>query len=183
MYDAIYTAAHYLSACGFAQNPFNAIYQYNHATWYVDKVLSISNEIGNMDVSVGTSALGGNVYSEIMSIALKYQGWPYVYGGDNPSTSFDCSGLVQWVYGQVGIKLPRTAQEQWDATTHISASQAQPGDLVFFAGTYDDPGNTVTHVGIYVGNNMMYDADDSGIGYHTLSGYWMAHLYGFGRVH
>ncbi len=82
--------------------------------------------------SFPTPNLKANKFIEIMAIALKYQGWPYVYGGDNPKTSFDCSGLVQWVYGQVGISLPRTAQEQWDATEHIPESEAQPGDLVFF---------------------------------------------------
>lgn len=186
VYDAIYSTANYLSACGFAENPYGAIFQYNHASWYVQKVLNIANQIGSIpvqDYSSGGSVLGTSTYNKIMAEALKYQGFPYVYGGDNPSTSFDCSGLVQWVYGQVGIKLPRTAQEQYDATQHIPESDVKPGDLVFFSGTYDDgPGNVVTHVGIYVGGNMMYDADNSGIGYHQLSGYWMEHLYGFGRV-
>ena len=121
-------------------------------------------------------------FNAIMAEALKYQGWSYVYGGDNPRTGFDCSGLVQWVYGKVGFSLPRTAQEQWDVTQHIPESEARPGDLVFFAHTYDDGGDVVTHVGIYVGGGVMYDSDDSGIGYHSLSGYWTDHLYGFGRV-
>jgi cell wall-associated NlpC family hydrolase len=180
-YDAIYTAAHYLSANGFAQNPYQAIYQYNHADWYVQKVLKIADEIGTLAVNVAKSPLGQQVYQTIIDEALKYEGDPYVFGGDSPQTSFDCSGLVQWVFGKAGIHLPRTAQEQYDATEHISQSQAKPGDLVFFTGTYETS-DTVTHVGIYVGNGEMYDADNSGIGYHALSGYWMDHLYGFGRV-
>ena len=68
----------------------------------------------------------------IMNEALKYQGWKYVYGGSNPNTSFDCSGLVQWCYGKAGISLPRTAQAQYDATQHLPLSQAKAGDLVFF---------------------------------------------------
>lgn len=68
----------------------------------------------------------------IMNEALKYQGWKYVYGGSNPNTSFDCSGLVQWCYGKAGISLPRTAQAQYDATQHLPLSQAKVGDLVFF---------------------------------------------------
>ena len=83
----------------------------------------------------------------IMNEALKYQGWKYVYGGSNPNTSFDCSGLVQWCYGKAGISLPRTAQAQYDATLHLPLSQAKAGDLVFFHSTYN-AGSYVTHVGI-----------------------------------
>ena len=61
----------------------------------------------------------------IMNEALKYQGWKYVYGGSNPNTSFDCSGLTQWCYGKAGISLPRTAQAQYDATQHLPLSQAK----------------------------------------------------------
>jgi hypothetical protein len=84
---------------------------------------------------------------EIFNEALKYQGWKYVFGGSNPNTSFDCSGLVQWCYGKAGISLPRTAQAQYDATQHIPLSQAKAGDLVFFHSTYNS-GTYVTHVGI-----------------------------------
>ena len=117
----------------------------------------------------------------IMNEALKYQGWKYVYGGSNPNTSFDCSGLVQWCYGKAGISLPRTAQAQYDATQHLPLSQAKAGDLVFFHSTYN-AGSYVTHVGIYVGNNQMYHAGDP-IGYADLSSsYWQQHLSGAGRV-
>ena len=117
----------------------------------------------------------------IMNEALKYQGWKYVYGGSNPNTSFDCSGLVQWCYGKAGISLPRTAQAQYDATQHLPLSQAKAGDLVFFHSTYN-AGSYVTHVGIYVGNNQMYHAGDP-IGYADLSSsYWQQHLIGAGRV-
>ena len=83
----------------------------------------------------------------IFNEALKYQGWKYVYGGSNPNTSFDCSGLTSWCYGKAGISLPRTAQAQYDATQHIPLSQAKAGDLVFFHSTYN-AGTYVTHVGI-----------------------------------
>ena len=99
----------------------------------------------------------------IMEEALKYEGWTYVYGGDSPSTSFDCSGLVQWCYGKAGIALPRTAQEQYNVTQHI-------------------PGTYITHVGLYVGNNRMYHAGNP-IGYADLTGsYWQQHLAGAGRI-
>ncbi|MFD1675627.1 NlpC/P60 family protein [Alicyclobacillus fodiniaquatilis] len=182
LYDAIYTAAHYLSANGFAQNPDQAIFQYNHAGWYVEEVMSDARQIGSISaIHSSRSPLGANTYNTIMSDALQYQGYPYVFGGASPQTSFDCSGLTQWVYGKAGIQLPRTAQAQYDATKHISESQAKPGDLVFFSGTYE-ANTTVTHVGIYVGGNMMYDADNEGVGYHALTGYWTKHLYGYGRV-
>lgn len=117
----------------------------------------------------------------IFNEALKYQGWKYVFGGSNPDTSFDCSGLISWCYGKAGISLPRTAQEQYNTTQHISLSQAKAGDLVFFHSTYN-AGTYVTHVGIYVGDNKMYHAGDP-IGYADLtSSYWQQHLIGAGRV-
>lgn len=117
----------------------------------------------------------------IFNEALNYQGWKYVYGGSNPNTSFDCSGLVQWCYGKVGINLPRTAQTQYDATQHIPLAQAKAGDLIFFHSTYN-AGTYVTHVGIYAGNNRMYHAGDP-IGYTDLtSSYWQQHLICAGRV-
>ncbi|URZ16677.1 bifunctional lytic transglycosylase/C40 family peptidase [Clostridium felsineum] len=117
----------------------------------------------------------------VMNEALKYKGWKYVYGGYTPTTSFDCSGLVQWCYGKAGVNLPRTAQEQYDATQHIPLSEAQAGDLVFFHSTYD-AGTYITHVGIYQGNNHMYQAGDP-IGYADLtSSYWQEHLVCAGRI-
>ena len=117
----------------------------------------------------------------IFKEALKYQGWKYVFGGSNPNTSFDCSGLTSWCYGKAGISLPRTAQAQYDATQNIPLSQAKAGDLVFFHSTYNS-GTYVTHVGIYAGNNRMSHARDP-IGYADLtSPYWQKHLIGAGRV-
>lgn len=117
----------------------------------------------------------------VMTEAIKYQGWRYVYGGSSPTTSFDCSGLIQWCYGKAGITLPRTAQDQYDVTQHIPLSEAKAGDLVFFQGTYD-AGTYITHIGIYQGNNRMYHAGDP-IGYTDLtSSYWQQHLVGAGRI-
>ena len=82
--------------------------------------------------------VSGELAQKVMNEALKYQGWKYVYGGSNPNTSFDCSGLTQWCYGKAGISLPRTAQAQYDATQHLPLSQAKAGDLVFFHSTYND---------------------------------------------
>lgn len=116
----------------------------------------------------------------IMNEALKYEGYPYVFGGSTPATSFDCSGLTR-SYAKAGIQLPRVAQAQYDATQHIPLSEAKAGDLVFFHSTYNS-GTYVTHVGIYVGNNQMFHAGDP-IGYTNLtSSYWQAHLIGAGRI-
>lgn len=117
----------------------------------------------------------------IMEEALKYEGYPYVFGGSTPTTSFDCSGLTQWTFAKAGINLPRVAQAQYDVMTHLPLSEAKAGDLVFFHSTYD-AGTYVTHVGIYVGSNRMYHAGDP-IGYTDLTdSYWKAHLIGAGRI-
>lgn len=121
------------------------------------------------------------VVQKIMDEALKYQGNKYVFGGSNPQTSFDCSGIVQWCFAKAGINLPRTAQAQYDVTQHLSLDEAKPGDLVFFHSTYSTA-DYVTHIGIYVGNNRMYHAGDP-IGYADLKeSYWQEHLIGAGRV-
>lgn len=125
--------------------------------------------------------LSGDVATTIIQEALKYKGWSHVYGGASPSTSFDCSGLVQWCYGAAGIELPRTAQAQYDFMQHITLEEAEPGDLVFFTGTVES-GSYITHVGIYVGNNEMFHAGNP-IGYGDLtSTYYKQHLVCAGRI-
>jgi peptidoglycan DL-endopeptidase CwlO len=94
--------------------------------------------------------------SSVVAIASRYLGVPYVYGGESPN-GFDCSGLVQYVFGQLGVHVPRTAQQQYNAVSHISRSQAHAGDLVFFGSS-----GGIYHVGIYLGGNMMLDAPHSG---------------------
>ncbi|GAB3442939.1 hypothetical protein GCM10027517_20670 [Phycicoccus ginsengisoli] len=89
----------------------------------------------------------------VLAIAAQYQGLPYKYGGTSPSTGFDCSGFTQYVFRQVGISLPRTAEDQRQAVTPVS--NPQPGDLVFF-------GSPAYHVGIYAGGGMMWDSPRSG---------------------
>lgn len=117
----------------------------------------------------------------ILQEAFKYEGWKYVWGGNTPETSFDCSGLVQWCYGYAGIALPRTAQEQYDVVQHLDMSEAQPGDLVFFTKTYQTD-NYITHVGIYVGDGKMFHAGNP-IGYANLSSaFYKEHFVCIGRV-
>jgi len=102
-------------------------------------------------ISVPTSGSG----AKAVQIALKYMGVPYVWGGASPR-GFDCSGLVMYVYGQLGVSLPHFAASQYDYGTHVSRDQLQPGDLVFYGGP-------IHHVGIYVGNGDMIDAPYSGV--------------------
>ena len=103
-----------------------------------------------VDVPIGNSGVG---HPQAAQIALRYLGVPYVWGGASPS-GFDCSGLVMYVYAQLGISLPHYTVSQWDATLPISPSQMQPGDLVFFDG--------LGHVGIYLGNGQFIDAPHTG---------------------
>ncbi len=121
-------------------------------------------------------------FAAILAEAEKYIGYPYVWGGSSPDTSFDCSGYVSWVIDHSGWNYGRlTAQGLYNVCTPVSSANAKPGDLVFFTRTYSTP-DPVTHVGIYIGNNRMLHCGDP-IGYADLSDrYWQAHLYAFGRL-
>ena len=127
------------------------------------------------------SALEDEAFAAIIAEAEKYLGYPYVAGGSSPSTSFDCSGFVCWVLNHSGWNVGRTtAQGLCNFCTPVRYSDAKPGDLVFFMGTYDTP--EVSHVGIYVGNDMMIHCGDP-ISYSNLnSAYWQEHLYCYGRL-
>jgi len=132
---------------------------------------------------VPAAALSDPSFAALHAEAEKYLGYPYVWGGSSPSTSFDCSGFVCWVYTHSGVHdLPRcTAQEIYNQCTRVPGDQAEPGDLVFFTGTYNS-GTPVTHVGIYVGNNMMIHCGNP-IKYSSIdSTYFQNHFYAFGRL-
>lgn len=119
----------------------------------------------------------------LMEEAAKYLGYPYVWGGSSPSTSFDCSGFVCWVFTNSGVhNLPRTtAQGIYDQCTPVSAADAKAGDIIFFTGTYPSSG-PVSHVGIYCGNGVMIHCGDP-IKYASInSSYWQSHFYSFGRL-
>ena len=149
-----------------------------------DYVIHVMSKVeGHVDgASSAESVLEKNKYSELMQIATKYEGQPYVFGGNSPSEGFDCSGIVQYSYLKIGIKLNRTAQNQYDQSKIILKNEAKAGDLVFFTGTYACL-DYITHVGIYVGNNKMYQSGGSGLGYIDLNkSYYKQHLVGFGRI-
>ena len=133
------------------------------------------------DYDIRPEALDDEVFAAIIKEAEKYLGYPYVWGGSSPSTSFDCSGFVSWVINHSGWDVGRLgAQGLCNICTPVSSANVKPGDLVFFTGTYDTPG--VSHVGIYVGNNMMIHCGDP-ISYANLnSSYWQSHFYRYGRL-
>lgn len=142
-----------------------------------------ANESAGEDYDIPGEALADPDFAALITEAEKYLGFPYVWGGSSPSTSFDCSGFVCYVFSNSGVhNLPRTtAQGIYNQCTHIAPSEAKPGDIIFFTGTYDSPG-PVSHVGIYVGNNMMIHCGSPIQYVRTDSSYWTQHFYAFGRL-
>ena len=126
-------------------------------------------------------ALEDETFAAIIAEAEKYLGYPYVWGGSNPNTSFDCSGYVSWVINHSGWNVGRLgAQGLCNICTPVTGTQARPGDLIFFKGTYDTPG--VSHVGIYVGDGMMIHCGNP-ISYANVNTtYWKNHFYAYGRL-
>ena len=141
---------------------------------YVDKYTQPADRY-----EVPAEYMGDEKFAALLTEAEKYVGYPYVWGGSSPATSFDCSGYLSWVLNQCGWNVGRLgAQGLYDYCT--PTSDPKPGDLVFFVGTYDTPG--VSHCGLYLGDGMMLHCGDP-IGYANLnSSYWQAHLYAYGRL-
>ena len=135
------------------------------------------------DYEIPPEALSDERFAAMIAEAEKYLGYPYVWGGSSPSTSFDCSGFVCWVINHSGAgSIGRTtAQGIFNYTTPIAPSEAKPGDIIFFTGTYDS-GSAVSHVGIYVGNGMMIHCGNP-ISYASVNTpYWQQHFYAYGRL-
>ena len=144
---------------------------------YVDKYIENPPD----DYTVNAEYLTDEKFATLIAEAEKYLGSPYVWGGSNPSTSFDCSGFVSYVLTNSGlVNTGRLgAQGLYNVCSPVSSADAKPGDLVFFVGTYDTPG--VSHVGIYVGDNVMLHCGDP-IQYTSINtSYWQSHFYAFGR--
>ena len=135
------------------------------------------------DYEIPAEALSDPQFAALMEEAEKYLGYPYVWGGSSPSTSFDCSGFVSWVINNCGEgwSIGRLGAEGLRNTcSYVSPVNARPGDLIFFEGTYDTSG--ASHVGIYVGNNMMIHCGDP-IQYASINtNYWQQHFLSFGRL-
>ena len=153
----------------------------NRPDLFPDSEYIPKRENGYTDYEIPPEALEDEVFAAMITEAEKYLGYPYVWGGSNPNTSFDCSGFVSWVINHSGWNVGRLgAQGLCNLCTLVSSSNVKPGDLVFFEGTYDTDG--VSHVGIYVGNNMMIHCGDP-ISYTNLnSSYWQTHFYAYGRL-
>ncbi|HBP65246.1 MAG TPA: hypothetical protein DD730_13495 [Desulfosporosinus sp.] len=128
------------------------------------------------------AALGNGQYAAIIVEGEKYLGFPYVFGGKTPQSSFDCSGFVSWVLTHSGVKqISASAQGLYDNCTPITETELKPGDLIFFQGTYDCP-YPVTHVAFYVGGDMMLQCGDP-IQYASFkTSYWQNHFFAYGRV-
>lgn len=129
------------------------------------------------------AAMGDGSYAALIAEGEKYLGFPYVWGGSTPQTSFDCSGFVCWVYTQSGVyHLPRTtATGIYNQCAIVPRDEARPGDLIFFTRTYASDG-PVSHVGIYVGGGQMLHCG-SPIQYTSIeTNYWREHFYAIGRL-
>ena len=179
--DAIAGAAKYLLEFQVQSNPAAAIFAYNHLQSYVESVLYYAGQYAGgkfavdsaqmpaANTAAGCAQTAGGVPAvqaptQAVATAISYAeqqlGKPYLWGGTGPD-AFDCSGLVMMAYRAAGISIERTSQAQWASETRVPASQAQPGDLVFFAGadgTVTDPG----HVGLVLGNGKMIEAYATG---------------------
>ena len=135
------------------------------------------------DYEIPAEALSDPQFAAMIKEAEKYLGYPYVWGGSSPSTSFDCSGFVSWVVNNCGVgwNIGRLGADGLrHICTRVSSANVKPGDLVFFQGTYDTAG--ASHVGIYVGNNKMVHCGDP-IQYADLgSSYWQSHFLSYGRL-
>lgn len=125
----------------------------NSASKTINKDTSNST---NKTINKDTSSSTGVTAQQVLAYAYQFEGYPYVWGGSSPSTGFDCSGFVQYVYAHFGIDLPRTTFEQVNCGTPVSLSDVKPGDLVFEMPSPEGP----NHVGIYIGNGKILDAMD-----------------------
>ena len=146
--------------------------------FYIESDQFISGTNGGL----AGAALGDEQFTAIITEGEKYLGYPYVFGGKTPETSFDCSGFVSWVLTHSGVKqISATAQGLYNNCTPVTETEAKPGDLIFFQGTYNCP-DIVSHVGFYVGNGLMLDCGNP-IKYETFgNSYWQSHFYAFGRI-
>lgn len=166
------------------QERYDAYNKYYGNRDYLFDLNSIPTGGAGFGYDIPAEALSDPQFAKMIREAEKYLGYPYVWGGASPSTSFDCSGFVCWVINNCGNgwNVGRTTADGLRSyCSYVSPSDAKPGDLIFFQGTYDTPG--ASHVGIYVGNNMMIHCGNP-IQYTSIaSSYWQQHFMAFGRIH
>ncbi|MFI8707994.1 C40 family peptidase [Bacillus sp. NPDC077411] len=151
----------------------------------VNEEAAIQTNFETMNIeSLEIQSITNSQFEKIYAEMEKYEGIKrYFHGGNSPKTGFDSSGLMQWGYGTQGIKLPRTAQQQYDFTKRISRSDLHPGDLVFFKGTNGNK-KGITHVGMFIGGNKFYHSSSSqGVSAAKLDNFdWRKHIAGYGRI-
>ena len=157
---------------------------YGNRDYLFDKnTIPMGGGNGGFGYEIPPEALTDERFANMIREAEKYLGYPYVWGGASPSTSFDCSGFVSWVINNCGNGWNvgrQTADGLRSCCAYVPPEQAKPGDLIFFQGTYDTPG--ASHVGIYVGNQVMIHCGDP-IQYANISTpYWQQHFMAFGRL-
>ncbi|MFI0352844.1 C40 family peptidase [Actinomadura sp. 9N407] len=175
--DAIPSAARLLKANGAPARMERALFRYNHANWYVKKVLRRAAEYardGDSSACAGGLIPASGQARVAVQAALRWIGTPYSWGGGGPGgpsegfgrgagiVGFDCSSLVQHAWHKAGISIARTSQEQWRTLPHVPTGQAQPGDLVFFAGSLGSR-NAPGHVGMVIGGGRMVEAPRTGL--------------------
>jgi cell wall-associated NlpC family hydrolase len=163
-WDAIYTAARYL--CGgrdHVEDVRAAVLSYNHSEQYLADVLAKAQEYGlgqNGPPSDGALVTGSG--EAVVAAAMTQLGVPYVWGGESPGVGFDCSGLVQWAYAQIGVALPRTTFEQVNVGQPVSLADLHPGDLVFSRSVRGGEVIDLGHVAIYAGGGKVVVAPHTG---------------------
>ncbi|XVQ82193.1 NlpC/P60 family protein [Microbispora siamensis] len=150
--DAIPTAGAYLCASGAATDIRKALFAYNHAGWYVDRVLAKAAEYGT-----AVSAVAGDVVETITAYARRQIGKPYMWGGIGPD-GYDCSGIVYMAYKAVDVTIPRTTFGQWPFGARVPAGQEQPGDLVFFSSGPGNGPDRPGHVALVIGGSQAIEA-------------------------
>jgi cell wall-associated NlpC family hydrolase len=161
--DAIFTAANYLcqNGAGRGADVAGAIFAYNHADWYVTKVLAIASTYAASE-GLPPGAPAQEVAAAAVQFAYSQLGKPYRWGATGELGFYDCSGLMLRAYQKGGITLPRTSRQQWYAGARVwNVADMLPGDLVFYAYNTADPA-TIHHVGIYIGAGNMIDAPYTG---------------------
>ena len=171
------TAGYAEKTAMWGQNPDNP-YPIDRAGWAWSQL----QKRGWGSSGAGSSTATDARSQSVISAAQGYMGLSFRLGGNGDDGTIDCSGLTQQAYRRAGVNLPRTAQQQYDATQRVYASQAKAGDLVFFQGTYD-AGTPITHVGIYLGNGQMMSVTNKGVTFDEVNApYWRQRLVGFGRA-
>ena len=126
------------------------------------------------------SAAAGEGYEAMYAVMKEYENVPYHFGGETKA-GIDCSAMSKKIYQAAGITIPRNAQAQYNACKHIPESEARPGDLIFFTGTYN-AGTYITHVGVYTGNNQFFHAGGTKCQFSDFTGYYREHFVSFGRM-